>query len=73
MLLTGISTGVAAAALTWLLDLVQRFVWSGPGTNLLDAAEHDGRTEAARLNGTIEQLPDPLAGRIVPPRICYGR
>lgn len=40
VLLTGIGTGVAAAALTRLLEIVQRFAWSGSGTNLLDAAEH---------------------------------
>ena len=40
MLLTGIGTGVAAAALTKLLETVQHFAWSGSGTNLLDAAEH---------------------------------
>jgi chloride channel protein, CIC family len=42
VLLTGIGTGVAAAALTRLLELVQRLMWSGAGTNLLDAAEHAG-------------------------------
>lgn len=42
VLLTGTGTGVAAAAMTRLLELVQHFMWSGPGTNLLDAAEHAG-------------------------------
>ena len=42
VLLTGIGTGVAAAALTRLLEIVQRFMWGGQGTNLLDAAEHAG-------------------------------
>jgi H+/Cl- antiporter ClcA len=40
VLLTGIGTGVAAAALTRLLEMVQRLMWNGTGTNLLDAAEH---------------------------------
>jgi chloride channel protein, CIC family len=40
VLLTGIGTGVAAAALTRLLELVQRLMWSGAGTNLLESAEH---------------------------------
>jgi len=40
--LTGIGTGLAAAALTKLLEVVQHLVWSGSGTNLLDAAEHAG-------------------------------
>jgi len=40
VLLTGIGTGVAAAALTRLLEMVQHFIWNGPGTNLLAATEH---------------------------------
>ena len=40
VLLTGIGTGIAAAALTRLLEMVQHVMWNGPGTNLLDAAEH---------------------------------
>lgn len=40
VLLTGIGTGIAAAALTRLLEMVQRLMWNGPGTNLLEAAEH---------------------------------
>jgi len=40
VLLTGIGTGIAAAALTRLLEVVQHVMWNGPGTNLLDAAEH---------------------------------
>ncbi len=40
VLLTGIGTGIAAAALTRLLELVQHLMWGGSGTNLLDAAEH---------------------------------
>jgi chloride channel protein, CIC family len=42
VLLTGIGTGAAAAALTRLLELVQHLIWSGAGTNLLDVAEHAG-------------------------------
>jgi len=42
VLLTGIGTGAAAAALTRLLELVQHLMWSGAGTNLLDVAEHAG-------------------------------
>jgi H+/Cl- antiporter ClcA len=40
VLLTGIGTGIAAAALTRLLEMVQHLMWSGPGANLLDATEH---------------------------------
>src|SRR5579863_377875 len=40
--LTGAGTGVAAAALTRLLELVQRTLWGGSGTDLLEAAEHAG-------------------------------
>jgi len=40
VLLTAIGTGLGAIALTRLLELVQRAVWGGAGTNLLDAAEH---------------------------------
>lgn len=36
--LIGISTGLAAAALTRLLEVVQRIVWRGSGTNILAAA-----------------------------------
>ena len=42
VLLTGVSTGLAAAALTKLLELVQRAVWGGSGTDLLDAAQRAG-------------------------------
>ena len=38
ILLTGIGTGLGAAALTRLLDLVQHTVWSAQGADLLDAA-----------------------------------
>src|SRR5450759_2567124 len=40
VLLTGIGAGVAAVVLTRLLEMVQRLMWNGPGTNLLDATEH---------------------------------
>jgi len=39
---TGIGTGLGAAALTRLLEIVQRLAWGGSGTNLLDAAKHTG-------------------------------
>jgi H+/Cl- antiporter ClcA len=42
VLLTGIGTGVFAAALTRLLEVVQRVMWNGSGTDLLDAAERAG-------------------------------
>ena len=38
VVLTGIGTGLGAAALTGLLELVQHTVWSGAGIDLLDAA-----------------------------------
>ena len=38
VLLTGVGTGLGAAALTELLQLVQHAAWSGNGTDLLDAA-----------------------------------
>jgi len=38
--LTGIGTGFAAAALTRLLEVVQRLMWHGSGTDLLQAAQH---------------------------------
>jgi hypothetical protein len=37
--LTACGTGLAAAALTRLLVLVQRWMWGGTGTNLLEAGE----------------------------------
>jgi chloride channel protein, CIC family len=40
VLLTGIATGIGAAVLTRLLEVVQHFMWNGAGANLLDAAEH---------------------------------
>ena len=41
VLLTGVATGLAAAALTLLLQLVQHWMWPGPGT-LRDAAARAG-------------------------------
>ncbi len=40
--LTGIGTGLGAAALTKILEVVQKAVWGGTGTNILEAAEHSG-------------------------------
>lgn len=37
--LTGVSTGLGAIALTKLLEFVQRSMWNGTGTNILDAAQ----------------------------------
>jgi chloride channel protein, CIC family len=45
LLITGIGTGVGAAALTRILELVQRLAWRGSPTDILDAAS---RTGAAR-------------------------
>src|SRR6202167_3878736 len=42
VLLTGVGTGIGAAALTRLLELVQHLAWNGSGTNILDAVEHTG-------------------------------
>lgn len=42
VMLTGICTGIAAIALTRLLEAVQRVMWNGSGANLLDAAERAG-------------------------------
>ena len=42
VLLTGIGTSVADAALTRLLEMVRHVVWNGSGTQLLDAAGHAG-------------------------------
>ena len=40
VLLTGAATGLGAAGLTRLLELVQRLAWSGSPTDILDAALH---------------------------------
>jgi len=42
LILTGVGTGVAAGALTRLLELVQHVMWNGSGTDLLSAVEHAG-------------------------------
>ena len=42
ILLTATGTGAAAAALTRLLETVQRLVWGGSGTDLLAAAKNAG-------------------------------
>ncbi len=39
VLLTGIATGAGAAALTRLLEIVQRFFWHGSGTDLLASVQ----------------------------------
>jgi CIC family chloride channel protein len=38
--LIGVSTGLAAAGLTRLLEFVQRVAWRGSGTNIIGAAQH---------------------------------
>lgn len=40
LLLTGIATGLGAAALTCLLQVVQHLFWRGSATDILDAARH---------------------------------
>lgn len=40
VLLTGIGTGLGAAALTRLLELIQHVAWKGSPTNILEAAQH---------------------------------
>jgi H+/Cl- antiporter ClcA len=42
ILFTGIGTGIAAALLTRLLEVVQGLVWHGSGTNILEAAAQAG-------------------------------
>jgi len=39
VLFTGVGTGIGAAALTRLLEVVQHVAWSGSATNILDAAQ----------------------------------
>ena len=39
VILTGIATGIGAAALTKLLEFVQHIAWRGSGTNILEAAQ----------------------------------
>jgi hypothetical protein len=38
--LTGVATGLGAAALTRLLVFVQHLAWQGSGTNILEAGQH---------------------------------
>jgi len=40
--LIGVSTGLAAAALTRLLEVIQHIAWHGSGTNILQAASQAG-------------------------------
>jgi chloride channel protein, CIC family len=40
VLLTGVSTGIGAAILTKLLEIVQRLAWHGSSTDILDGAQH---------------------------------
>jgi H+/Cl- antiporter ClcA len=40
VVLTGVGTGLAAAALTKLLEAVQQLVWGGNGVDMLEAASH---------------------------------
>jgi CIC family chloride channel protein len=42
VVLTGVGTGIGAAALMKLLQLVQRLVWGGSGTDILQAAQAAG-------------------------------
>jgi CIC family chloride channel protein len=40
VLLTGVGTGLGAAALTRLLELTQELAWHGSAINILEAAQH---------------------------------
>ncbi len=40
VILTGIGTGLGAAGLTRLLELIQRLAWHGSATDILEAAQH---------------------------------
>jgi CIC family chloride channel protein len=42
VILTGAGTGIAAAALTRLLQAVQHLAWHGSSTDILEAAQHAG-------------------------------
>jgi chloride channel protein, CIC family len=44
VLLTSVATGLAAAGLTRFLEQVQHFVWSGSGTNILEAVAQASAT-----------------------------
>ena len=47
--LIGTSTGLAAAALTRLLEIVQRMAWRGSGTNILAAARQASGSRHLRV------------------------
>jgi CIC family chloride channel protein len=42
VVLTGVGTGIGAAVLTRLLEMVQHLMWNGTGTDLLSAVEQAG-------------------------------
>jgi H+/Cl- antiporter ClcA len=42
VVMTGVTTGIGAALLTKLLEFVQRIVWRGSGTDILEAAQAAG-------------------------------
>ena len=44
VVLTGVGTGLAAAALTRLLEVVQRHVWGGSGLDILQTASRAAPT-----------------------------
>ncbi len=70
VMLTGAGTGIAAAALTRLLEVVQRWTWGGSGTDLLESAQRASawRHMAALLGaGLITGL-----GQIVLKRLASG-
>jgi len=65
----GIGTGVAAAALIRLLEMVQHVVWNGSGTHLLDAAGTPVRG-GTFSSCSVVSIPLPLDRR--PRMICPG-
>ena len=63
VVLTGIGTGIGAAALTRLLELVQRLMWGGKGTDILDAAQHAGAWRRILVFNTLfGRVPVELPG-----------
>ncbi len=70
VLLTGVSTGLAAGVLTKLLELVQHVAWSGSGTNILQAAEH--ATASRHLLVLIGAGLVTAAGQVVLHRLSSG-
>jgi len=62
VVLTGIGTGVGAAALTRLLQIVQRLMWGGSGTDILDAA-----TRPQRLYGRNAAAGEKILNNHNPP------